>query len=415
MTPQEKKAEDFDKSREEAQSNDEYTIEDGASEVQRGYFSKPSFYNDVSLSSSHSSFMSGVQTALNFAGNIARKNELVQERNSDTGYRLTEREYNELVKKASSIAAFSNIPQDICEDFLIILCFVDNITDMRTIADAVQVPELADPTIIQQPLAILSISRLEKVAFAASAIDGLINMFKRFLKVAQYNNNNSSNGNEIGSILNALGGIVSGLGGATARLNNGSAEDSLGNFLSELITGKRIPMTVIAKNPMLQSPSYTGKAFFGESPNALSNVDIDQLFCKKIAAFPRPSSGSGTTSFGFQNMGSFGNSMSVQSITSKILTGSTSISSGSKKERQVLNVTDKINTMLGTRNDEVLDLRRADTAIPFSSALSTVLSNTEKSEFSSDTFQNGWTLANSMSNHLLNTNPNFIEAVRRFF
>jgi len=389
-------------------------IDDVISEIQRGYFRKPSFYNDISQMSSHSSFISGVNTALDYAGNIALKSELVDEREEGSVYRLTKAEYTELEKKAKSISNYSNVPYETCEDFLVILCFVNNITDMQTIANAVQVPELNDRNILRKPMFILSISRLEKIAFAASALDGLINMFKKYLNAADSISNKSSSGSDISSVLSAIGGAVSGMGSVAARLEIGTSEDALGNFMSELITGKRIPMTVIAKNPMMQLPSYVGKAFFGESPNPLSLVDIDQIFNKKIAAFPQITNGAGTSAFGFQNMGSLAQGMSLQSVVSKVLTGNASVIEGTKKARQVAAAVDKINTLIGTTSDTTVEMRRADNALPMMSALSAVLSGTDKTVFSSSSFQEGWVMANSVSNHLLDVKPNFIEAVRNF-
>lgn len=228
--------------------------------------------------------------------------------------------------------------------------------------------------------------------------------------------NSTDNSSESTSnILSTLSSLIGGFGGgAEARLAAATSTDALGNFLSELITGKRIPMTVIAKNPALQAPSYTGKAFFGEAPAALSNVDIEQLFNKKIGCFPKPSNGAGTTSFGFQNMGSFSNSMSLSGLVSKVLFGGLEAVVGSKKAGQVSAIVDQISTLTGSNVDEILDIRRADTAIPMLSALSAVASGTDKSIFSADTFAKGWQLSNSVSNHLQNVDPKFMELVKRF-
>ncbi len=408
-------ADDFDKTRTTTGPESEYDIDSSASEVQRGIFPTPQFFGDNSITSAFQTFQTAVSKASTYAGAaLILRNDLVEERDPAVAFRLTEEEFVELSKKAASISAYGNIPFDVAEDFLIILCFVDKFNDMQTIADAVQIPELANPDILRKPFEILAIPLLEKVAFCASAVEGLINLFRRYLGAAQYTPGKS--GQDVGDILSNLGILASGFGGmgASLKLSSGGAEDALGQFMSELITGKRIPMSVIAKNPNLQSPSYTGKAFFGEAPTALNNIDIDSLFAKKIGAFPQPSNGSGTTSFGLQNMKSFTNSMSVSGLVSKMLTGSELFTEGTKKARQIESVVDQLNTMTGATGSDIVDIRRADTAIPMMSALSAIGSGSTKSAFGTDTYKSGWMLSNSVSNHLQNNNSPFFEAVKRY-
>ena len=377
-----------DKTRTTQQEESSYNVDDGSAEVQRGKFATPGFFGDSSKSSGFGSFSSAVGMAASLIGTVASlRASLVDTRNSRSKvFYLTKTEYTEIQKRAASIASGSNIPYDVVEDFLIILCSVDNIEDMTIIADGVQIEELADPSILRQPMAILAIRALDKIAYAASAVEGLVNLFKKYL-TAQAKTNPTA-GEDIGSIIRSLSsflGGLGGLGGATARLNNAGADDALGHFLSELITGKRIPMNVIAKNPNLQLPSYAGKAFFGEAPTALSLVDMDQLFNKKIACFPKPSSGAGTTSFGLQNMGSMGSSIPIANFVSKMIFGNSSFTTGTKKARQIEAAVTKIRTFTGASATEKLDVRRADTAIPMMAAMSAVMSGTDGCVFSNDT------------------------------
>lgn len=388
---------------------DKYDVEADAALVQRGEFSKPTFFADISKMDVHKTFMLGVNTALSFSGFRSRKEELVDKRTEETGYRLTREEFALLQKRAQSISNYTKIPYDTCEDFLVILCFVDNIVDMEKIADAVQIDELANPNILMQPMLILNIRGLENICFAAQALDGLVNLYRKYLNAAQ-NTPNKSSGDDTDSIMNAISSIVGGFGGSLGpRIETGE----MGNFLSELITGKRIPTNVIAKNPMMQSPSYVGKAFFGESPNSLANVDIDQLFPKMIGVFSQPSNGAGTSSFSMQNFGSFSRSMPLNNFVAKVLTGSSSINSN-RKLAQVTSIVDKINTFTGSTSTDMVDVTRADNAIPVMMALSTSLSGFDKSVFSGSTFQNGWSLAQSVGSQMASTNPSFMEAARKF-
>lgn len=396
----------------------EFDIEDGAAEIQRGRARRPQFFGDQAGSGSHGSFTSAVNLASTMINVVdVIRSTLVDTRDGldETEYALTHAEFAELQKKAASIGGYTNIPYDTVEDFLIILCYIDNISEMRIIADALQIAELDDENIIRVPFAILAIADLHKVAFAASALDGLINMFRKYLRMAQ--NSNQAKEENIADILSQLSSIVgamSGLGGATAKLQLGNATDALGNFMSELLTGKRIPMTIIARNPNLQPPSYAGKSFFGEAPTALSNVDIKELFNKKIGCFPKPSNGSGATSFSIQNAGSMASVSNIMQMVSKMLSGSSSYTEGTKKFRQITAIADQIASMTGATTTESIDMRRADNAIPLLAAMSACQSGVDKSLFSNDTFKQGWMLSNSVSNHLQNVDPSFIEAVRKF-
>lgn len=389
---------------------DRYDVEADASQVQKNIYPKPTFFGDQSASSGFAIFKAGVQTALSYAGQSSRKTELVTERNENTGYRLTRDEFTLLQKRARSISNYAKIPYDTCEDFLVILCFVDKIQDMIKIADAVQIPELADEDILRKPMIILNLPQLEKIAFAAQALDGLVNLFRKYINTAQ-NSPNQSKGDDMGSILNTISSIVGGFGGASAgpRLDTGD----MGNFLSELITGNRIPMTVIAKNPMLQLPSYVGKAFFGEFPNPMSNIDIDQLFNKPIAIFPKPSSGAGTSSFSMQNFSTFSGSMPIQNFVSKVLTGSADITS-QRKLNQVTSVLNKVVALTGAKATDTVEITRADNAMPMMMAMASALSGYDKNVFSTSTFQEGWVAAQSVAQTLSQTDPSFMEAARRF-
>lgn len=387
-----------------------YDVDADAALVQKGIYSRPTFFGDITKTSANQIFSIGVNTALSYAGQASRKNEIVPERNQDTGYRLTIQEFELLQKRAQSISTYTKIPYDTCEDFLIILCFVDKIQDMIKIADAVQIDELANPNILQKPMLILNIRGLEKVSFAAQALDGLVNLYRKYLSTAQ-NTVNKSDSNDVQSILSTISSIVGGFGGPGPGPRLETAE--MGNFLSELITGNRIPTNVIAKNPMMQLPSYVGKAMFGEFQNPLSNVDIDQLFNKPIAVFPQPTNGAGTSSFSMQNFSSFSQSMPLTNFVSKIVTGSADISS-QRKLNQITQIVDKINTFTGSSSDDTIEVSRADNAIPVMIAMSSALAGFDKSIFSGSTFQDGWVMAQSAASQMASTNPQFIEAARRF-
>lgn len=390
---------------------DSYDVEADSHLVQQGEFARPGFFGNIQGSAAHAAFMQGVNTALSYGGFRSYKEDLVDEREDGTPYRLTKAEYSELQKKARSISTYSKIPYDTCEDFLLILCFVDDPADMEKIAECVQIPELTNPNILRKPMQILAIRGLEKVSFAAQALDGLVNLFRKYIKTSQ-NAANKGGGEDMGKMLNSISNLIGGFGQAQEILDRIQTGD-MGSFMSEMITGTRIPTNVIAKNPMMQAPSYIGKAFFGEAPNPLANVDIDQLFNKPIAAFSQFQAGTGTSAFSMQNFGTFSREMSLDSFVAKVTTGSAELGSA-RKIAQVKAVVDKINDMTGSKSTDIVDVTRADNALPIMMAMSTQFSGFDKSIFCGSVFQNGWATAQSVGSVLSSSNPSFIEAARRF-
>jgi len=223
--------------------------------------------------------------------------------------------------------------------------------------------------------------------------------------------------NVINSVLNAtpLGGVLSSLGPLGSLVAGPLLEQfggmAIGNFMSELITGKRVPSQKLANNPSLRPPSYAGKAFFGETPCALPAVD--QLFCRKIGSFGNSSGGSGADSFGFQNFASFGQGLSIGSVVARMVTGSSTIPSmntfyGQSVNGMIGNVANIMN-VLPTSN---IEMRRSDNAIPLIIGLSAAIAEESFSPFGSKNIQQGWQLASSTANDVQKINPQYLEACR---
>jgi len=398
----------------ESDSTDIILDNDTLADVQRGYFKKPEFYGDMSTTSNgFGDFKSAVSTAATYAGAISSLiSSLPKSRTSDDEvWRLTESEYKEILKMSNSIATYGNVPIDTITDFLIILCSIDALVDMKKISDVLEIPELNNQTILREPFEILAVPGLYKIAFMAQALDALIKLFSRFLNTQQ--NVSSSGADDIASLFSNISSILGGLSGGTqARLGNISADNALGHFMSELIDGKRIPMAVIAKNPMKQIPSYIGQTLFGESPTSLSLVDINELFNKKIAVFAKPSSGAGTSSFGMQNFSSLGSAMNLESFVNKMNFGGSSITSGSKKESMINTIVDELKSATGATATETFKLNSADVAIPLQIALSACNCGTSKTPFATKSFQDGWQLASHVSNFMQKNNTQFLNVVR---
>lgn len=219
----------------------------------------------------------------------------------------------------------------------------------------------------------------------------------------------------IGSLLSQtpLGGALSALGplgGIALDLLLGKfGGQAIGAFMSEVITGNRLATTRRANNPMLQPPSYAGKAFFGESPVSLPAVD--QIFCRKVAAFGTSTGGSGTASFGMQNFASFGGSLSMESVVSRFLTGSsTPPPTNTFFGQQVSQLTSNLCNNLNVPITSNIELRRSDNAIPFMIGMSATILESNFTPFGSTPFTDGWKLAASTANDIQNYNPDFLSA-----
>ena len=212
----------------------------------------------------------------------------------------------------------------------------------------------------------------------------------------------------LGGALSQFGILGSIAGGPLLQQFGGMA---IGNFMSELLTGSRIPTQKIANNPSLRPPSYAGKAFFGETPCALPAVD--QLFCRRVGSFGNASGGSGADSFGMQNFASFGGVQSISSIVSKMVTGSSFVPPAASYYAENLNsmVSDVCN-VLNVATNATIEMRRSDNAIPFMIGFSAAVAQEAFSPFESSVPSQGWKVASSAANDIQKTNPQFIEACK---
>ena len=181
-------------------------------------------------------------------------------------------------------------------------------------------------------------------------------------------------------------------------------------ILSELTMGQRLPASAIAKNPMLQQPSFIGKNLFGESPTP--RIAVEENFAKRIACFPSEKAGAGASSFGMQNFASFGGVMTVAQMVSKTITGSTTPPTSGTTAAVVAQKTTDVANLLNVSEDQDIEARRSDNAIPYMVAASAVLANQDTSPFSTDTFAEGWKMASAAGNDVQRYNPELLNAVQ---
>jgi len=210
------------------------------------------------------------------------------------------------------------------------------------------------------------------------------------------------------NISSLLGNIPSpGNIGMAATINlaklGGSAPSGI---IAEQTLGQRIPPSVLYKNPQMQNPSFAGKAFFGEASSAQGAVD--QVFCKRIGAFPSEKNGSGTSSFGMQNFGSFGGSTSLVNMVSNALLGTMNPPSSGILADIVNTKTSNLANLLNVPTNSVLEARRSDHSIPYMIAMASVLVDDTNSPFPTSVHSDGWKLAASVGNDVQRYNPNFL-------
>jgi hypothetical protein len=260
---------------------------------------------------------------------------------------------------------------------------------------------------------------------SSSAINNSINTYYNVANGNQQNyvpNNNSTNligaaisvgASAIGSLFgqSPLGGalgILGSLGGiAAGALLSKSGGNAIGGLMSEILTGNRISTSKRANNPMLQPPSYAGKAFFGEAPVSLPATD--QVFCRRVGAFSTMNGGSGVVSFGMQNYNSLGGAISIASVVSRFITGSSDVPPTNTYYGQHVNsITDNLCNVLNVSNSSNIEMRRSDNAIPFMLGFSAVIVGETFSPFGSRPFTDGWKLAASTGNDLQRYNPQFL-------
>jgi hypothetical protein len=225
------------------------------------------------------------------------------------------------------------------------------------------------------------------------------------IKIASQGASLLSAANSILSVVNAIkspGNIGLAAGIQMAKLG-GTAPSGI---ISELTLGQRIPPSVMYKNPQLQPPSYAGKAFFGEMPGA--HGAMDQMFCKRIGAFPSNPSGSGCSSFSMQNNASMGGETSLTNMVSRILIGSSVAPTTGILSTMINQKTTNLCNILNVPTNSVMEARRSDHSIPFMIAMASVIVDDTISPFPTSVHNDGWKLASSVGNEVQRYNPQYL-------
>ncbi len=379
-------------------SGDQYHVNAGTiADIQRGLLAQPTFFGNHGSTGSGAG---GFQSFLSGLGSLQTTSK------SSERTDLTPAQLAKLETVAKSMALFGAIPIDVARDFLTILIRINDIDDFAAVLLATGLAAIIPTSYMRDVDRLLNVKELSQAAFLANALAGLIKAFAQYLRSSQQTSGGTS---PMNAILSAFG--LGGSASAEALMDAGSIEQRLGNFLSELVLGERIPIPVIAQNPMKEPPSYVGKVFFGELVGVMSHVDITELFPKKIAAFPEASSGAGMSSFNFQNMAGFAQGMPMTDLISNMNFGGADTSSGFMNTKATA-ILDQMGSMLGVSGTDKVEMRRADNAIPVMIALSAVNTGRETSPFPTSSFQDGWTLASSVTQFIQNNDSAFLTKLR---
>lgn len=199
------------------------------------------------------------------------------------------------------------------------------------------------------------------------------------------------------------------IGPAAAMLTR-SGGFAASSIITELTLGQRVPASVICNNPLMQPPSFAGRAFFGEGMT--SRMSVDQLFNRRIATYPSSPAGSGLMSFQMQNFGSMGGAISLTSIVSRVTLGVATPPTAGGLATMVASKVSSIASLLGVAAATSMELRRSDNAIPFQIAASAGLINDIKTPFATSVFSSGWKIASSVGNDLQRISPQFLSTAK---
>ena len=189
-------------------------------------------------------------------------------------------------------------------------------------------------------------------------------------------------GTSLLSGLNSVMSVISSIGGPSigSDVIGGLISKATGKLpglvTSQLIVGQRMPISMLANNPMMQPPSYIGKALFGESLAPMTAMD--QPFVKRVGAFSTTDNASGNMSFGMQNFGSFGGGLSLAGMVSKVALGLNSVPTIGPVASYVNQLTSNVGNILGAGSLSIVEPRRSDNSIPFMIAMGSALVNDTK-------------------------------------
>lgn len=143
--------------------------------IQRKFFVKKAVYTDSGLSSSTSNFNGAVNSSQSISGqaNSLKTKTSSSPVNKKTNYYLTEAQKKLLRSKAASFAEPGIVPYDVLEDFLFILCTIEEYVLLSYVASVTGVTELDNTSYVREPDLILNCKDLAKIGYLANGLAAL--------------------------------------------------------------------------------------------------------------------------------------------------------------------------------------------------------------------------------------------------
>jgi hypothetical protein len=162
---------------------------DTAALVQRGVYQQPGFYGSQELKASHNTFTAAAAIGGAVAG-IAALQILAPPAppnyvRTPENYILTQAEKDAISSKSRELAASGVIPEDVLKQFFYTLAFINSITNLKTISDAVGIPELNNSRYIRNIIGITQIPDIYKIGYLSQAVYSINNKFSSEYSSAQ--------------------------------------------------------------------------------------------------------------------------------------------------------------------------------------------------------------------------------------
>jgi hypothetical protein len=140
----------------------------------REYVQAPSVANRAS-GSSYSSFNGSVDSSYSVSqpAHQLKTKTSTQPVNKVSNYYLTNDEKKLLAQKAADFSEPGIVPYDVIEDFLYVLCYIDDYDTMKFVSIVTGVIGLDNPSILRDPFNILNLPDLNKIGYLANGLASL--------------------------------------------------------------------------------------------------------------------------------------------------------------------------------------------------------------------------------------------------
>jgi hypothetical protein len=148
---------------------------DFAGRLKKGLVSIKGPYTDMQMTQQMANFSSAVNSAHKVSGSSSslKTSTSVSPRNKTTNYYLTEEEKKLLARRATEFSRPGIVPYDVLEDFLYVLCYIDDYPNMKMVADVTGVTGLDNASILREPIVILNVPDLAKISYLANGLAAL--------------------------------------------------------------------------------------------------------------------------------------------------------------------------------------------------------------------------------------------------